>query len=75
MATPGDYTLRCRHCEGKLGVPVRVTPEDYGVVPNSHGAVVRKCLKCHKTWLGFMSELPSMGLKHVMKVVDRLTTK
>lgn len=72
MAMPGDYTLRCRACEAQLGRPMAVAAIKYGLVENKHGAVVRECQGCKQKWLGFVMQLPNLGMKVVMKKIDNL---
>ena len=69
---PGDYTLRCRACEAQLGPPKTAEAAKYGLVENKHGAVVRMCSGCHQLWLGFVQQLPNLGLKVCMKMIDKL---
>jgi len=68
----GDYSLRCRKCEGKLSRPIEVDPAIYGLVPNKHGAVLRRCLKCWQLWLGYIELLPDKKMKIIQKCVDRV---
>ena len=71
MAIAGDFSLRCRKCEGRLGRPKSVDPEKYGLVPNKFGAYVRVCSECGQLWLGYMQELPKGDLKIILKMIDK----
>jgi len=72
MPIAGDYTLRCRRCEGKISRPVVVNPTIYGVQPNRHGAVIRKCKECGQLWLGYVQQLPNQRMKIVQKAIDKI---
>lgn len=72
MPFAGDYALRCRACEAQLDRPTAVKPADYGLVENKHGAVIRKCKGCNQLWLGFVQQLPNLGLKVCMKKIDKV---
>jgi hypothetical protein len=63
--------LRCRKCEGKLSEPVVVAPEKYGLVPNRHGAIIRRCTECFQLWLGYVVELPNHKIKIILKMIDK----
>lgn len=73
MPIPGDCRLRCVKCEAQLGRPIKVDPKKYGLVPNKHGAVIRKCQAkdCGQLWLGYITELPNMQIKQYMKKIDK----
>lgn len=68
---PGDYTLRCRKCEGRLGRPKIVDQDKYNLVSTKYGAIVRICLECKQLWLGWMQELPNHKLKIILKMIDK----
>ena len=69
---PGDYVLRCRKCEDKLGRVKTVNPAKYGIAVNVHGAVVRECMGCRQLWLSYVAELPNHRMKIILKMIDKL---
>lgn len=71
-AFPGNPAVYCTKCEDVLGVPKRVDPEKYALVPTKFGAVVRMCKGCEQLWLGYMQELPDAGHKIILKMIDKM---
>jgi uncharacterized Zn finger protein len=71
MAIAGDFSLRCRKCEGRLSRPKCVDQEKYAIVPTSFGAIVRSCKECGQLWLGYMQELPNGEHKIILKKIDK----
>ncbi len=71
MAIAGDYSLRCRKCEGRLGRPKIVEQNNYALVPNEFGAIVRRCSECYQLWLGYMQMFPKGGQKIILKMIDK----
>lgn len=67
MAVAGDFSLRCRKCEGRLGRPQRVDQDKYALVPTEFGAIVRICKECGQWWLGYMQG----GQKIMLKMIDK----
>ena len=77
MGTPQQEQypkLRCVRCEGVLGKP-QVVPrekiETYGIVPNRHGAILRRCTECYQLWVGYVQEMPNFGIKIILKRIDK----
>lgn len=71
MAIAGDFSLRCRRCEGRLSRPKCVDQTKYAIVPTGFGAIVRRCSECYQLWLGYMQELPNGGQKIILKRIDK----
>ncbi len=71
MSFAGDFSIRCRKCEGRLGKPKCVDQATYGLVPSKYGAIVRRCNECYQLWLGWMQEDPKGGRKIILKMIDK----
>ena len=71
MAIAGDFSLRCRKCEGRLGRSKIVDQHTYALVPTNFGALVRRCNECYQLWLGYMQMFPKGEQKIILKMIDK----